>query len=143
MKKTVILFLITIVAVASSCEKDTVLDAGDIPEEIETFVATHFGAQSIIQVISERDDLRKSYNVLLDNYVSLEFNNKKEITSIESVEKLPDSVIPDAILEYVTGAYADNYIVGWELDDRNQQVELDNGVEIEFSKSGKFIKIDD
>lgn len=143
MKKTLIPFLAFALVIASSCEKETVLEANDIPAEIETFVATHFDGQSIIQVTRERDDLRKSYEVLLDNYASLEFNGKKEITSVEAGEKLPDSVIPESVIAYVLETYPDNFIVAWELDDRRQQVELDHGIELEFSRDGKFIKIDD
>ncbi len=53
---------------------------------------------------------------------------KKEVIDIEGLTKLPDSVIPAKLLEYATTNYPDNYIIGWELDDRNQQIKLENGL---------------
>ena len=35
------------------------------------------------RLVKERDDLQKSYEVILDGSVILDFNRKKEITEIE------------------------------------------------------------
>ncbi|MEK6482103.1 PepSY-like domain-containing protein [Catalinimonas sp. 4WD22] len=74
------------------------------------------------------------YEVILENGVQLEFNRKGECSSIEGNTALPDSVIPEKIVEYVTQSYADNYIISWERDD--------NGTELNFDKSSNFLRID-
>ena len=74
---------------------------------------------------------------------SLEFNRKKEIQEIQSSKELPSSVIPDRIETYVSTNFEENYIIGWELDDKNQQIELDNNIEIEFTMDGDFVKFED
>ena len=61
---------------------------------------------------------------------------------IEGISKLPDSVIPSKIREYVVANYPQNHIIGWEIDGRNQQVELDNDLDLEFTMNGDFIRID-
>ena len=74
--------------------------------------------------------------------ISLEFNRKKEIIDIDGVTQLPNSVIPEKILQYVTTNYPTNFITDWKLDDKNQQVQLDNGLDLEFKMNGDFLRID-
>lgn len=80
--------------------------------------------------------------MIIEGNFKLEFNKKKEIESIDGVTQLPDSVIPAKILNYVQTNYASNFITDWDLDRNDQQVELDNGLELKFNKSGDFLRID-
>jgi hypothetical protein len=142
------IFLLTMIVASmiflTSCEKETVLSQGDIPSEIKTYVSTHFPSQTILQVIKDRDGTELTYDVILSGNVTLEFNRKKEIIDISSNSKLPDSVIPEKILLYVNTNYPDNYITDWEkTGKKNQKIELDNKLELEFDKSGNFLRFDD
>lgn len=147
MLKTLNILLVAVAAVAifslTSCDKEKVLSEDKTPEEITEYVDTHFPGLKIIQIVEDRDGFNKSYEVLLEGNIKLEFNRKKEIIEIESSEKLPDSVIPEKIRDYVTENFPDNYIIQWEIEDKHQQVELDNKLEIEFTMDGEFIRIDD
>lgn len=126
-----------------SCEKEEVISNSKVPSEIANYVSVHFPEHKIIQVEEEKEFFDKSYDVLLEGFFSLEFNKKFEITDIDGVSKLPDSVIPELLRQYVDSNYAGNFITNWELDDKNQQVELETGLEIEFTMQGDFIRIDD
>jgi hypothetical protein len=66
----------------------------------------------------------------------------QEIIDIDANTKLPDSVIPDKILQFVALKYAANFVTDWQLDGNNQQVELDNGLDLEFNIKGEFLRID-
>lgn len=125
-----------------SCEKEDILTERETPKAIKSYVSTHFSDLEIIQTLKEKDGFEVSYHVILEGGIQLEFNKKEKITSIESTSKLPDSVIPEKILLYVTTNYENNVIVAWEKDDRNQQVTLENSLELEFNMNGDFLKID-
>ena len=145
MKIRSLLLLVTAfftIGTLSSCEKETILLQSDWPAEIISFVETHFPELAILQVATEKEGLKKKYEVKLEGRVSLEFNHKMEIIEIDGYSRLPDSVIPAKILDYVNQNYPENYIIEWELEGKNQQVELDNGLELEFSMSGEFLRID-
>ncbi|HXK74209.1 MAG TPA: PepSY-like domain-containing protein, partial [Bacteroidales bacterium] len=94
------------------------------------------------QAIMERDGLSKTYDILLSENISLEFNRKKEIIEIDGETQLPNSVIPEKILQYVTVNYPTNFITDWKLDGKNQEVQLDNGLNLEFNIKGDFLRID-
>ena len=129
-------------ALMMSCSSDDDEIVNETPQEIEAFVNTYFPNNAILKITKDVSDNMSTYDVTLAGNIELEFNSKKEITSIESRTKLPDSLIPASIRSYVTTNYPQNYIVSWELEDTHQQVELDNGVELEFTMSGEFIRVD-
>ena len=147
MKKILLLTVITMSFVSfSSCEKKTVLSESELPSEIKTYVNTHFSDHSILQVLKDNDGFELTYDVMLTERISLEFNRKKEIIDIDGNRNfgLPNSVIPEKILTYVQSNYPSNYIIGWERTDyKNQKVELDNELELLFNKSDDFLRFDD
>lgn len=126
----------------TSCDNEKVIPSTDLPSEITSYISTHFPNNSIVQAIKDRDGLTKTYDILLSESISLEFNRKKEIIDIDGVTQLPNSVIPEKILQYVTTNYPTNFITDWKLDDKNQQVQLDNGLDLEFKMNGDFLRID-
>ncbi|WP_107039796.1 PepSY-like domain-containing protein [Brumimicrobium mesophilum] len=137
-----VLSLLVVLAVLTSCNKEEIIGSGDLPSEISEYVTTHFPNNVIIQSIEDKDGFTKTYDVILEGSISLEFNRKKEIIEIDGVSELPKSVIPTKISAYVEVNYPTNFITDWELDDKNQQIELDNEMDLEFNMDGDFLKID-
>ncbi|KAF0202567.1 MAG: hypothetical protein FD170_1741 [Bacteroidetes bacterium] len=125
-----------------SCEKEKILPLTDIPSEIPDYINTHFPETSIIQAVKDTDGFELTYDITLNGGYFLEFNRKKEVIDIDGISELPDSVIPEKILEFVTTNYEEYFITGWEEDKRNQQIKLDNGLELVFNMNGDFLRID-
>lgn len=140
MKK--LLSIIFVFAALTSCQKEKVIPATDLPSEVTDYVTTHFPNNQIIQIIEDKEGLTKTYELLLEESISLEFNRKKEIIDIDAISELPNSVIPSKIKIYVVANYPNNVVIGWGLDDKNQDVDLDNGTSLEFNMSGDFLRID-
>lgn len=141
--------LMTIAAVVLSllfvtgCEKETVIPEQNVPTEIKNYVSTHFPSCSISKAIKENDENEEMYEITLSCGVKLEFNKQKEIIDIDWNTKLPDSVIPANILSYVISNYSTNFIIGWELQSGNQEVQLDNNLVLVFNMTGDFLRVDD
>lgn len=137
------LFLLAIIALPlASCDKETLLPQGEIPAEISDYLNTHFPDAALIQAVKDLDELELTYDVILEGGFFLEFNRKKEIIDIDGTSQLPNSVIPGKILTYVQANYPSNFINGWELDGRNREITLDNGLDLDFNMEGDFLKID-
>lgn len=126
----------------TSCDKERILPETSIPKDIKSYVSTYFPTSNILQVVKDMDGFTISYDVLLSENISLEFNRKKEIISIDGNSALPSTVIPEKIRNYVSTNFPTNFITDWEIEGRNQQVGLDNDIDLEFTMSGDFIKID-
>ncbi len=144
MKKTIqFLVLLSAISVLTvACDKESIVNADGLPSSAQTYITQHFPALDVLQVVKERDDLRVSYDVYLSEGYKLEFNKKGEIQGVEGNNKLPDSVVPAKILAYVNANYPDQFIIDWELDDRGQEVKLNNRLELVFDKNGNFLRLD-
>jgi len=136
-------FLITsMAAFLSSCEKEEMIPTSELPTEIASYVSTHFPDNRILQVVKDKDGLTKTYDLILEGSISLEFNRDKEIIDIDANSKLPDSVIPEKLRLYVIANYPSNVITDWEIEEKKQQIELENGIGLEFNMNGDFLRID-
>lgn len=127
----------------AGCDKESIVPVSDLPSQIQNYVTTHFPNNNIIQVTKDREGFKENYELILDESVTLEFNKKNEIVDIGGVLKLPDSVIPEKLLLYTTSNFPDSFIIGWEIDDKNQELQLNNDMSLVFKMNGDFLKIDD
>lgn len=144
MKNTIFAIAASVFMLATlvSCEEDTLLTEKETPQEIQTYVSTHFPENAIIETVKEEEHGTTTYDVLLEGNISLDFSEAYEVTDIDGVSKLPDSVIPEKLLAYVAANYPDNFITDWELDGKNQQIELNNNLELLFNMAGELLRID-
>lgn len=126
----------------TSCEKETVISEQDLPAEIKAYISTHFSGTSIQRAVKEQDD-GELYEVTLANGVKLEFNKNKEIIDIDWNAKLPDSVIPSDLLTYANTHYPTNYVIGWEIQGSNQEIQINSNIVLVFTMSGDFVRIGD
>lgn len=138
----VLLLSVLLVFSITSCVDDKIIPATDLPQEISTYLESHFPENKVVQATVDKELFSKSYEVILKDNTTLKFNSKNKITDIEAPSKLPNSVIPIQILDYVKTNYPNEVITDWELEDKNQQVELDNGITLEFTMEGEFLRID-
>lgn len=133
---------IILVLSLNSCDRQTIITSSDLPSEISNYITTHFPENSIVQAVIDRDGLKKTYDIWLSDNFNLEFNRKKQIIEIDGFSQLPNSVIPEKILQFIELNYPNNFIISWELDDKHQQIQLDNGLDLEFNMKGDFLRID-
>ena len=120
--------------------QDKKIPKDQIPEQINTYIATYFPNNTVLKASFDNHPIYKKYEIFLTDNVSLEFSPDYKIKEIKSKSKLPDEVIPTQILEFVNTNYPKNVITDWELDDGNQQIELDSGIDLEFNLKGEFIR---
>lgn len=119
------------------------VSAQEIPSQIQSYINQHFNGMSVTKYKTKFKPHKAKYKVYLDNDVKVEFNSDFKPTEMESDSGLPESVIPAKLLNYVKQKYPDMKIVEWELKSRKQEIELENGLELEFDLAGNFLRIDD
>ena len=129
----------------TACESEKVVSENSLPNTAKEFVDTHFPSATIQQVVKDKDGLKTDYDVILDNQVKLTFDKDGDCFDAEgtAMTKLPDTIIPGKILEYVQKNYKDQFITDWEKDKTSQEVKLSSRIELVFNLSGDFLRIDD
>lgn len=126
-----------------SCEKeDVMIPAAELPEEVISFLDTHFSGIEIRSVIKDYDNSTYEFEVYLSNGTRIELSRRGEWRNVENhLAGVPHSVVPNKILTYVAENYPDQMIIGIERD-RQIDVELKGGVELVFSLSEEFVRFD-
>ncbi|MDL5513920.1 PepSY-like domain-containing protein [Arenibacter sp. M-2] len=148
MKSFKTLIVLALAVFLTSCSKaddninEVALSESEIPACIFAYKKEHFPDHALIRVIKDAELGNNTYEVYLTGNLELDFNVNCEIIDIDGNMKLPKSVIPQALFDYVIQNYSANFITDWELEFNHQQIELDNGMELEFEMDGAFRKID-
>ena len=126
-----------------SCEKeDVMIPAAELPEEVISFLDTHFSGIEVRSVIKDYDNSTYEFEVYLSNGTRIELSRRGEWRNVENhLAGVPHSVVPNKILTYVAENYPDQMIIGIERD-RQIDVELKGGVELVFSLNEDFVKFD-
>ena len=115
----------------------------DYPE-INTFVETYFPQTTILKV--ETDD--NEIEVKLSDRTEIDFTLNFEWKNIDCEDSqiygsVPAELVPAQITDYVTANYPNNHIDKIEKHNYGWEIELDNGVEIEFDQDFNVIEVGD
>lgn len=136
--------LAVVFAPASSATDTYSHDASALPPAANVVLKKNFKSEVSLVKIDKTLGRVDEYEVILRDGTEVTFDaagNWKEIeTSIKS--KVPDSMVPQAIRDYVKAHQNKARIVGIEKDRRGYEVTLANGVEMKFDTAGRFVKYD-
>ena len=107
-------------------------------------INNHFKDKSISYIKTEGWSIGREYEVVFTDGVNLEFNYEgfwKEIKSKK--DTIPQSLIPENVKSYLSEKYPNFKIDKIEEKRKTYEVKLNNGLELHFNKTGKFIRFDD
>jgi len=111
-----------------------------MPAEARAFIKEHFGSVKVLQVTAEWDE----YEVLLEDLTQVEFDRSGNWKQVKGKRNgLPEAIIPLRILSYVKEAFPEQPITQIERSRWGYEVNIGNGLELEFDKNCNFVRIDD
>jgi hypothetical protein len=145
--KKLLLLLVCVAAVhaTSKADNDRPISFEQLPAESQQMIKRHFPNQSVALVKKDCDFLEKSYEVIFTNSNKVEFDKRgiwKEINC--KYTEMPPEVVPEQIANYVRTNYSALKITKIERKSRNRhEIELVNGLELEFDANFIVIDIDD
>lgn len=145
MKKLVFLFVgLFVTSLSVWAYDDKPIEVSEMPKAAQQFIQRHFANQSVAVAKMETDFMAKSYDVIFTNGDKVEFDRKGKWTNVDCEHsQVPQEVIPIAIQKYVSKHYPEAKVLKIELTDRKgYDVELNNGLEVEFDKNFKVREID-
>jgi len=83
------------------------------------------------------------YEVTLDNGCEIEFDGKGNYTEVDcGYRGVPDNLLLKSIRDYVNKNYNGQKIGKLKVKKNKYEVELMNGTELEFDRSGRFLRED-
>ena len=141
MKKILSVVLFAFMAVQFSSAQDV----NKLPVEARNFINQHF-SKSQISNVKENSKLlgENSYEVLFADGMEVTFDSKGNWKEIDmKKDRIPAAVIPSSVNNYVQKTYSSNHVTKIEHDSDGYDVKLNNGLSLEFDKTGAFKKVND
>src|SRR5690606_26506983 len=119
-------------------------DLNDLPEKAQAFIQKNFSKEKIRYILKETEDfLDMEYKVTFPDKIKIKFDKKGNWKEVDGHRQpIPTRFIPENILSYIKKRFPNNEVVKIEKDSKSYEVEITNGLELEFDTNGNFIKID-
>lgn len=122
---------------------DKPISVNALPAKAQTLLSQHFNGQKVMLATIETGVISKSYDVVLQNGTKLEFDKKGNLTEIDCKQGIvPVQLIPQAIKNYLKDNYAGQSVKKIEMNKKEYEVELTNGLDLTFNKHFQLIDID-
>ena len=135
---------IAIVLIANfAFAQEVIIPFNQLPAKAKTFIHQHFKDVKVMNVIQDKDVFSKDFDVNFENGTKIEVDrtgNWKEIKTLSG--SVPSSLVPAKIKQYISNNYKGANIVEINKDAYKIDVELSNGVDLDFDKNGNFLRID-
>lgn len=146
MKKLIALCVIAICSVIGfNANAKKAIDVSQLPVSAQTFLKENFGNDPVASA-QKSGMFKTEYKVSLRSGAKIEFDSKGEWEDVKcrySDKGVPKNIVPQAIRKYVDKNFSGTRIVEIERDHNKYEVSLSNGLDLEFSLNGDFIRIDD
>lgn len=145
------IFRILMIAICCMVSCNMVANAGNdkpisvnaLPAKAQTLLNSHFNDQKVMLATIESGVVSRSYDVVLQNGTKLEFDKKGNLTEIDCKQGIvPALLIPQAIKNYLKDNYTGQSVKKIEMNKKEYEVELTNGLDLTFNKHFQLIDID-
>ena len=129
--------------IVANAGNDKPINVNELPAKAQTLLSKHFKGQKVMLATIESGVVSRSYYVVLKNGTKLEFDKKGNLTEIDCKQGIvPSQLIPQPIKNYLKENYRGEAVRKIELNKKEYEVELTNGIDLTFNKHFQLIDID-
>ena len=129
--------------IVANAVNDKPINVNELPAKAQTLLSKHFKGQKVMLATIESGVVSRSYDVVLRNGTKLEFDKKGNLTEIDCKQGIvPSQLIPQPIKNYLKENYRGEAVRKIELNKKEYEVELTNGIDLTFNKHFQLIDID-
>ncbi len=134
--------LVAAVPVFASDERP--IDVSALPASARQFIETHFADAKVSYATVEGRVFDKDYEVVFTDGRKVEFDKNGEWEQVDAKRgQFPMAVLPQSIRTYLRQNHPDTPVSKIDRDRRGYEVELRSGLELDFDRNGRLVKIDD
>ncbi len=146
MKKLFLLFAVAIFALIPVSAKDKISrNVADLPAAAQTMLKKYFSGEDVSHIKIDKHFFGGvDYDVILENGTEIEFDEAGTWKEIDCGRRaVPNDLIHKPIRDYIKNNFKNQKIVKIEIKSNKYNIELINGVDLEFDRAGNFLRIDD
>lgn len=144
MKKIFLILIILISGLSVQAGDTYTRDINILPNMAKTTIKNYMKGEISHIKIEKKRGFISEYDVILIDGTEISFDRNGNWKDIEMNinASVPQQLIPQPIQSYINDNHKGALIIGIEKKKSGYDVELSNGVEIEFNNSGRFIRYD-
>lgn len=139
-------FVLLLFSVTIASAKDKEIPFAELPTKAQTFVKQHFSEKDVaVAKVDTEYLIVDEYEVILKNGSKIEFDsdgNWKKV-DMKDGKAVPRALVLPAISQHIQKSFPNTFVKEIKKKRKGYEVEISNGLELEFSKDGTFIRIDD
>lgn len=147
MKKFISLMVALVLGIGIGMARDRVTsDPSVLPAAATATINKHFGKVGVNHIKIDENVFGHvdDYDVILNNGTEIEFTADGTVKSVDCGRNaVPAALVIKPIRDYVAANWKGNEIVAIETDRNSYDVELSNGIDLKFDRSGRFLRVDD
>lgn len=147
MKKAKILLTLLMLGLVMEAfpASEKIISFSKLPEKAQVFYKQYFSDKGIAAIKMENDYFfRKEYTILCKDGAKIKLASDGDWSKIEMKdEAVPAKIVPPAITKYVQKSFPNTYVNELEKTNHGYDVEISNGLDLEFDKKGTFLRVDD
>lgn len=146
MKKLMLILLVAVIGTASGYARDIISrNIKDLPPSAQTVINDNFKSKVSLIKIDKGVMGVSEYEVILNDGSEITFDKNGNWKDVEmpANKQVPDFFVMKTIKDYVNRNNKGQKIVGIEKDRSTYEVQLSNGTELKFDRSGNFLRYDD
>ena len=142
--KMILAVLALSTGVFAKAQDDVVITSSQLPKTAQAFIKKNFSSP-ILQATKDYDyGIISEYQVYLEDGTKLDFNRSGVWKEIENKHMgIPFSAVPAKIAAYIKQKFPSTKVLEIDKKHYGYSVKISNGLELEFSSSGAFLRIDD
>lgn len=123
---------------------DRIITADELPAAARQFIQTHFEGIEVSYAKVDEEFFDKEYKVLFINGAKVEFLKNGDWKEVDcKYGEIPAGIVPPQILDCLSKRFSGRTVVCIDRDRRGYDVELDNGLDLEFDGQFRLVDIDD
>ena len=123
---------------------DVPITPDQLPAAAQEFIKKHFPEQTIAYAEKDVDYAKTTFEVRLSDGSKIEFTANGDWDKVDCEYKaVPAVLFPEAAAKYVSAHFPGALIVKVDKELYGWDIELNNDLELKFSKEGQLLGIDD
>ena len=123
---------------------DVPITPDQLPAAAQEFIKKHFPEQTIAYAEKDVEYAKTTFEVRLNDGSKVEFTANGDWDNVDcKYRAVPAGLVPEAAAKYVSAHFPGALIVKVDKEMYGWEIELNNDLELKFSKDGKLLGIDD
>ena len=144
MRKILFIALMSVISLGAFARGKRPVSFQKVPQAVQEAVLVNY-AEDQVQLITSEKTMPRHYKYVfhLADGAVVSYTHKAQLINVTNINGIKPAYVPEKVLEYIQATFPNATISGYKMEYGVHKVEMNNAMTLLFSKSGKFLRIDE